>query len=281
MKIENFKLPKGTRMGLASISVVAVALTVHAAEPLNPLPQAHAHNDYEHTRPLLDALNHGFCSVEADVWLVNGQLLVAHDFKDAKPGRTLQALYLDPLRDRVAQNGGKVFRDGLAFTLLVDAKSDATNTYLALRDVLRPYASMLTKFSRERTDTNAVTIIVSGNRARALMATETNRLAAYDGRLADLESGAPSHLIPLISDNWTLHFKWRAQADEGPLADAERSQLKQLAHRAHQQGRRLRMWGAPDRPAMWQELYDAGVDLINTDDLAGLEMFLLGRQPPK
>jgi hypothetical protein len=282
MKIENWSRQVVWLFTWLCPGIVLVALIGSAAEPKlpTPLPRAHAHNDYEHTRPLLDALDHGFCSVEADVWLVNGQLLVAHDLKDAKPGRTLQLLYLDPLRDRVTLNDGKVFRDGPAFTLLVDVKSDATNTCLALRDALRPYASMLTKYSRDRTETNAVTVIVSGNRARALMKAETNRLAAYDGRLADLESGDSPHLIPLISDNWTLHFKWRARAEEGPLPDAERAKLKQLVDRAHAQGRRLRMWGTPDRPAMWRELYDAGADLINADDLAGLEGFLI-RRPRK
>src|SRR5215475_1398103 len=66
-----------------------------------PLRHAHAHNDYEHKRPLLDALDHGFCSIEADIYLVDGQLLVAHDRRDVRPERTLQALYLDPLRERV------------------------------------------------------------------------------------------------------------------------------------------------------------------------------------
>src|SRR5262249_1980163 len=38
------------------------------AQPLpTPLIHAHAHNDYEHTRPLFDALDQGFCSVEADI----------------------------------------------------------------------------------------------------------------------------------------------------------------------------------------------------------------------
>src|SRR4051812_12734941 len=36
------------------------------------LSRAHAHNDYEHEHPLLDALEAGFASVEADVWLVDG-----------------------------------------------------------------------------------------------------------------------------------------------------------------------------------------------------------------
>lgn len=54
-----------------------------------PLPKAHAHNDYEHERPLFDALEHGFCSVEADIGFIDGELRVAHDQEDARPGRTL------------------------------------------------------------------------------------------------------------------------------------------------------------------------------------------------
>ena len=62
-----------------------------------PLTNVHAHNDYEHKHPLFDALACGFCSVEADINLVDGQLLVAHSRAAVKPGRTLQSLYLDPL----------------------------------------------------------------------------------------------------------------------------------------------------------------------------------------
>src|SRR5213595_176008 len=83
-----------------------------------PLTRVHAHNDYEHKRPLLDALDHGFCSVEADIFLVDGQLLVAHNRGGVRPERTLQALYLDPLRARVKQNGGRVYPNGPEVTLL-------------------------------------------------------------------------------------------------------------------------------------------------------------------
>lgn len=44
-----------------------------------PLEKAHAHNDYEHERPLFDALSHGFTSVEVDVHLVDGKLYVSHN----------------------------------------------------------------------------------------------------------------------------------------------------------------------------------------------------------
>ena len=83
--------------------------------------RAHAHNDYEHARPLHDALDHGFTSVEADIWLVDGELLVAHDLEDVRPGRTLESLYLQPLTDRVRRLWGSTYPglDG-TFQLLFD-----------------------------------------------------------------------------------------------------------------------------------------------------------------
>ena len=76
---------------------------------VQPLPHAHAHNDYEHPHPLLDALERGFCSVEADVHLVDGELFVAHDANAIKPDRTLRKLYLEPLLDRVRAHGGRAY----------------------------------------------------------------------------------------------------------------------------------------------------------------------------
>lgn len=36
---------------------------------------AFSHNDYEHERPLFDALDLGFNCVEADLWLIDGELV--------------------------------------------------------------------------------------------------------------------------------------------------------------------------------------------------------------
>lgn len=36
--------------------------------------------------------------------------------------------------------------------------------------------------------------------------------------------------------------------------------------------------GARDNPVVWREQFDAGVDLINTDNLEGLRKFLLKRE---
>ncbi|MFM7555618.1 MAG: hypothetical protein ACKPAH_10035, partial [Verrucomicrobiota bacterium] len=65
---------RGVLAVLATLAINWVC-PVAAAGPeptLRALPQAHSHNDYEQKRPLLEALDHGFCSVEADVYLVEG-----------------------------------------------------------------------------------------------------------------------------------------------------------------------------------------------------------------
>jgi hypothetical protein len=246
---------------------------VPGAEPV-PLVNAHAHNDYEHARPLFDALDQGFCSVEADVWLVGGELLVAHNRASVRTGRTLQTLYLDPLRARVKAGGGRVFPGGPSLTLLIDVKSDATNTWLALREVLPGYGTMLTRFRGDTVETNAVTVILSGNRARGAMQADTNRLAAYDGRLEDLDSSAPANFIPLVSDNWNRLSKWSGR---GALPQADERKLRDAVTKAHEQGRRIRFWGAADTPEVWTAFRAAGVDFLNADDLVGLKEFLLNR----
>jgi glycerophosphoryl diester phosphodiesterase len=261
------------RLFVAGVLMAFRLLAFTAPMPDGSLaPRAHAHNDYLHAYPLADALAHGFRSVEADVWLTNGVLLVAHDFKDASADRTLQKLYLDPLRTFVKTNAA--VRAQLPITLLVDVKSEAEATYAVLKKVLADYADILAAFTSNRIHTNAVMVIISGNRAEVTMREEVSRWAAVDGRLPDLETNPSVALIPLISDNWTKHFQWRG---EGPMREEERTKLRTLVNQTHGQGRRLRLWAAPDNEAGWKELFDAGVDLLNTDKLSEMENFLRTR----
>ncbi len=255
------------------LALVGTLSSAVAAEPV-PLPAAHAHNDYLQARPLLDALDHGFGSIEADVWLVDGTLLVAHDLKAVKPERSLPALYLDPLRARVRRQRGRVYADGPPIILLVDVKSEAGPTYAALHALLARYAGMLTVFRTEGRQAGAVTVIVSGNRDEAAMGKQTVRYAALDGRKVHLDSAASADLVPLISENWRQLSAWDWR---GPVPDEVRTALGDWVKRAHARDRKLRFWNVPDRPEAWQVLLDAGVDLIGTDNLPALQSFLVAR----
>jgi hypothetical protein len=241
-----------------------------------PLQHAHAHNDYEHKRPLFEALEHGFCSVEADVFLVDGRLLVGHTPLDLRAERTLEKLYLDPLRARVRANHGKVYPGGPTVHLLVDVKTEANATYTALDRVLTRYADMLSTTRKDRFEEKAVTVVVSGNRARAAITAQEVRYAGIDGRPADLDVTLPADLMPWISASWSSLFRWRG---EGPMPAEEQTRLRDYVRKAHQHGRLVRFWATPERVEFWKELRAAGVDLINTDKLDELTRFLQAEKP--
>lgn len=250
------------------------AVTKTKTETVTPLPGAHAHNDYEHKRPLHDALAHGFCNIEADVILVDGQLLVAHNREDVHPDRTLQSLYLDPLLKRVKNQDGHVFAKEQTLTLLVDFKTGADETYEVLRKVLIDYREMLSSVKAGKFQRGAVEIVISGNRPHKTVAAEKERYVFIDGRPNEVDADIPANLVPLVSVNWSNLFKWRGK---GEMPAAERTQLRQLVELTHSQGRRLRFWATPELPAFWNELADAKVDLIGTDDLQALQEFWLTR----
>lgn len=258
-----------------AVALLALACApAPAAAQSAALDRAHAHNDYEHPRPLLDALAHGFNSIEVDVHLVDGALLVAHDREDVQPDRTLERLYLDPLRERARQHGGPIHPGSRPLLLLIDVKSDAEATYAQLHSVLRRYADLLTIYTDSTMAEGAVSAVISGQRSRRAMRATPIRFAAFDGRLPDLEGGAdwPTSFMPLVSESWGRITPWRG---EGPPPAELGPELARRVQQAHDQGRRLRFWGTPDDEAVWTLLREAGVDLINTDDLAGLRSFLL------
>jgi hypothetical protein len=233
-----------------------------------PLENAHAHNDYLHQRPLLDALDHGFTSIEADVFPVEGQLLVAHTFLELSKDKTLEGLYLMPLRNIAKRNGGSIYSDGKPIILLVDIKTKGVEAYALLEALLKSYDDVVSSHLDGQLREKAVTVIISGDRPRAEIEKSNPRYGAIDGRLGDLESTSTASLVPLISDNWGNHFKYRGK---GEMPAAEREKLAAIVRKCHDQGRRLRFWATPENSTLWTELRNAGVDLIGTDDLKALQ----------
>lgn len=258
-------------MNLLVLAGLLAACGLATAEVAAPLPRAHAHNDYLHERPLLDALDQGFCSVEADIFLVDGELRVGHSRIQLRKGRTLESLYLAPLAERVRANRGSVYPQKERFILLVDIKSDGEALYPVLDALLERYRDMLSGVAGQVHTERAVQVILSGDRPRALVAADPTRYCAIDGRPADFGTSASPAAVPLISDSWRNHFKWRGT---GPFPADEAARLDAFVARARKEQRLIRFWGAPDNPEAWAILLDAGVDLVNTDRLRELAAFM-------
>jgi hypothetical protein len=241
---------------------------------VTPILHAHAHNDYEHAHPLFDALDNGFTSVEADVHLVGGKLLVAHGRKEIRPGRTLESLYLDPLKHRIEANGGRVYPGGPAVVLLIDVKTNPASTYTAIEAALQPYRSLLTTWHDDKPRPGAIMVIITGNRSQKRIGAAADRIAACDCDLADLDADPSPELVPWISAPWPRSFHWDGR---GAMPPAELEKLRGIVRTCHAQHRKLRFWGSPDTPAFWAVLRDNDVDLINTDHLAECRRFLIDR----
>jgi hypothetical protein len=266
----------GKRLVFATACVLLVSVRARAQSPLD---HAHAHNDYVHARPLLDALDRGYGSVEADIYLVDGALLVAHARDSVRADRTLESLYLAPLRAWIGAHGGSVYADRPPLTLLIDVKSHAESTWTALEPLLRRYDDVLTSWHGDSTRTRPVIAVISGERPLVTLPAQRDRWAGLDGRLADLRAvHSPSAVaMPLVSDDWKEITSWRGR---GAPPRSVRRRLASAVARAHAQRRRLRFWNTPDVPAVWRLLVQSGVDLIGADDLDALRLFLSDSSAP-
>lgn len=254
------------RRVLCLLSVLAACAgnpTAVANAFVDPALRLHGHNDYLQPVPCTRALELGLGSIEADIYLVDGELRVGHERWQLRPGRTLQSLYLEPLRAAVAQ-GTSLRADGEPLVLLVDIKADGPAVYEHLQDVLLDYRSMLTRFVDGRVEPGAVTILLSGSRPKAQVAAQRDRWCALDGRFDDLDATpAPGvDLVPWVSASWRSVSDWSG-SDE--LLTAELQRVMLLCTKAHQQGRKIRFWGAPDRREAWRAFYGLGIDCICSD----------------
>lgn len=230
---------------------------------------AHAHNDYRHVRPLLDALEQGFTSVEADVFLRDGGIIVSHDAKDV--AGELGALYLEPLAARV-QATGSVYGDGGVFYLWIDLKEST----LALQDALAArlaQESDLTTFEDDGGVTlRPVTVILTGNGAAK------KALVARPGPRPFIRDDVLNVGDPPADNKWgyyAISYLNRIGWDgKGTIPDADRNILQGLIEAAHRTGRKIRIYDSPDTVPYWTVAQELGLDFINADDLVGLSTFL-------
>lgn len=233
----------------------------------SPLP-AYAHNDYENPRPLLDALQLGYLGVEADVHLVAGQLLVAHDRSGVRRGRTLEALYLAPLREHW-ERCGNAFGQRPPFLLNVELKSGSNAAYIALCTELLRYQDLLTVVRDGVARPGLVQVVLVGwHPPLEELARETTRLVAVQWKLSrpgQTPPDAPAHLVALVSLDFGKCVRWSGRG--AAPASAKRWLRELIAARDAVPGRRARTYNLPLRPAAYHLVRSAGVDLIGTKQL--------------
>jgi len=224
----------------------------------------HSHNDYENKIPFWTAYNHGFGSIEADIFLVGNNLFVGHDTLEIKSGRTLQHYYLDPIRSMIRKNHGSVYPDKKRkLELLIDVKTEAYSTLNRLVEILRAYPSLITNRN--------LRFIISGERPEIKDYKNYPPFILFDGRLHASYDARSIQKVGLISDDFSNYSHWNGIV---PISKDEELKLKELVKRTHSLHRKLRFWATPDTPLTWNEMIKLQVDYINTDSIVPISKYL-------
>ena len=239
-----------------------LSITVFAQQRKYTVADAHAHNDYMHPIPFYTAWNAGFGSIEADVFPVNGVLLVAHSKKALQPQRTLDSLYLNPLLKELEKNADR------KVNLLIDIKENYKETLQLLLKELAP----LRKYLFSGKDLNKpVTILISGERPPPAEYKNYPNYIFFDDDLRLVHTPEEWKRVGLVSLSFERYSRW---SGEGNLADSDKKVLTNVIDSVHHAGKKIRFWAAPDNENSWLIQMKLGVDLIGTDQLQALSVFL-------
>jgi alkaline phosphatase len=223
----------------------------------------HSHNDYYQSKPFFTAWENYFASIEADVWAVDGQLYIAHDFEEITPERTLENLYLKPIDSIFKQNNGKAWKNyNETFILLVDFKTSYDPTLDILVKLLQNYLQTFDP----NINPNAARIVISGNMPLPENFHHYPSFISFDGRMENTYTTEQLERIALFSNSIKDYVNLKDY--QGQLSTKDEQNLTEYINKAHSLGKKVRFWAAPDEPEVWKKLKELGVDFINTDSPA-------------
>lgn len=221
----------------------------------------HAHNDYQNEHPLQDALDNGATSVEADVFLDDdGDLVVGHD-PNAGPRGSLEDLYVEPLRERAAKNGGQIYPGRTApFQLTIEIKQKGNeDAYRAVLDEAKKLPSNVqVVLSGGRPDEDKIMKPPLGPMPDNVTMDYIPDYHSGSGCTlpTELDPGTPEHPNPayrqdlakkvtVINGEWAKGKCGDTDGD-GLISGQEQSDLDAFVAKAHAAGYRTRFWGGPD-----------------------------------
>ena len=140
--------------------LLGAALCLTAAAAAQRPVLIHSHNDYARRAPFWQAYAQQVYSIEADLFLCDGALLVGHDPEDLDPKMTFEALYVEPLVVLYDRNGGRAWRDSdEELQLMIELKSETEPTLNAVAELLGRWPEVFDT----RVNPHAVRIAITGN----------------------------------------------------------------------------------------------------------------------
>lgn len=222
----------------------------------------HSHNDYNQAIPFWNAYANGANSIEADIFLKDNDLYVAHDLQGITAARTLEDLYLKPLETAIKMSSKKEQQ----LFLLIDIKTEAEPTLKKLIEVLNKHQSI--------TKNKDIKIVVSGNRPNAEKYSKYPDFIFFDFQeLGTSISKENWSKVAMVSVDFKKYSVWNGL---GRLTDQDYKSVLAIIAKAKETNKPFRFWGAPDTKSAWKAFLELNVDIINTDSPANCVQYLQG-----
>lgn len=246
---------------MLACGVMLASQTANSQIKTYTVANAHSHNDYKNSIPFFRAYDKGFGSIEADVYAVNGKLMVAHSKNEISESRSLQALYLAPLAEKLQHDPQRKLR------LLIEIKENHKAVLPLVIAELKP----LQQYISSPGHPNRLSIMMTGAVPPAAEMPDYPDWITFD--VDHLNGFTPKQWdkIGLVSFPLSRYVRWNGK---GVLNSAEIARVKGAIDSVHAAGKMIRFWESPDTESSWLALMRLGVDVIGTDDIVGLGDFL-------
>lgn len=224
-----------------------------------------SHNDYAQIRPFTNAYNNRVGFIEADVYLRHDSLLVAHEPDEIVSEKTLENLYLDSLAERIKANGGTVYPDAnQSLVLMIDLKTEGEQTIPVLIQVLISYPNLIAFKSKLK-------IVLSGSVPSPAAWNQYPDYLWFDGRPTMTYTSEALKRVAYISTNFKNYSQWDGI---GIISKAEDEKILSLISQVHAIDKPLRFWASPDTKKAWAYLLKRKVDILGTDNVSELCVWL-------
>ncbi|MFT4093327.1 MAG: alkaline phosphatase [Niabella sp.] len=232
----------------------ALQYAAYTQPPRYAEQQIHSHNDYKQRSPFYTAYKAGCGSIEADIFLWGGTLLVAHQLNEVAPENTLE--HLDKIDSCIRSNNGLPYSDkNKKLQLVIDLKTEASPALQQLIKHLENYPAIVTNKN--------IIITITGNQPPEEAWPQYPSYIFFDGQPARSYNKKSLSRIYMFSSNFATYN----------IRNQDYSPLIPVVHHIHRYGKKIRFWGAPDNTGTWQHLTAIGVDYINTDHIPELKTF--------
>lgn len=221
---------KNTTLTIGLTALLLNATTAAIAQiKTYTVADAHSHNDYKNNIPFYRAYEKGFGSIEADVYAVNGQLMVAHNKSEISASRSLKTLYIDPLIEKFNRDGQRNLR------LLIEIKED----YKAVLPLIIKELKPLEKYFSYPGHPGRLSIVMTGAVPPAAQLNNYPDWILFDVDHLNGFTAAQWKKVGLVSFPFGKYVRWNGK---GVLNAEEIGKVKGAIDSVHHTGKLVRFW---------------------------------------